>query len=425
MILFLKKYWKMIFIITFSLIVSQSVIITKTIYDNAISSSNILSNHIEEFDEFDAEYLCKLSRCQEVGIKFLDNSSNDILMVYSPDSNSDSYEKMGARVPDINSIYSNEYLILSSSFKTYIYFDEDNIRYYFLVSYTSIHLLNILITLLVLLYLSVYLYRQFLTEQKDLALRTSGYEAIMANKTLLMVTDNINHEFNTPLDVIENKTDRLYKIFISRPIEESCVVCPEREICKGVAHCSYIRDYGYIKAALSQIYTILGRIGGLKNIRFSNGNKNIYNIVSESIELSKVVNGMFISNVSSELTLYRLPHDSLLKNADLLNIFINHIKNSLEAESNSIEFEAVVENDVMSVYIIDKGMGIPKDFINKVFDANISSKQIGDTGIRGNGMHINKEILLSTGGDVNIYKSDESGTTVEVKFKVELVSEGN
>ena len=217
----------------------------------------------------------------------------------------------------------------------------------------------------------------------------------------------------------------MIQIFISRPIEESCVVCPEREICKGVAHCSYIRDYGYIKAALSQIYTILGRIGGLKNIRFSNGNKNIYNIVSESIELSKVVNGMFISNVSSELTLYRLPHDSLLKNADLLNIFINHIKNSLEAESNSIEFEAVVENDVMSVYIIDKGMGIPKDFINKVFDANISSKQIGDTGIRGNGMHINKEILLSTGGDVNIYKSDESGTTVEVKFKVELVSEGN
>ena len=110
-------------------------------------------------------------------------------------------------------------------------------------------------------------------------------------------------------------------------------------------------------------------------------------------------------------------NSTTFKNIDLINILINHIKNSLEANATVITATMNIENHSLTKNIVielkDDGNGIPKHLVKNIFEPNLSTKAIGDT-IRGNDMYLNKHIIQEAGGNITIKETSPKGTTVAI-----------
>jgi sensor histidine kinase regulating citrate/malate metabolism len=128
----------------------------------------------------------------------------------------------------------------------------------------------------------------------------------------------------------------------------------------------------------------------------------------------------FEFSISDELkNLY--VNESKLTSSDLLNIGINHVKNSLEGGASKVYiiFEKV-ENNMLYIRIIDNGNGIPDELQDKIFNPNFSTKKDFE-GMRGNGMYLNKQIMNNAGGSIKLISSSKKGTTIRLKFQIKGV----
>lgn len=181
------------------------------------------------------------------------------------------------------------------------------------------------------------------------------------------------------------------------------------------------KDFEFVETSLEQVFGVLERMRGFKHLKYSNGDKNLYDIIEGACQVISIRDNSFKFDIDNALKDYKLTHKSQkdLKNVDLLNIIINHLKNSLEAKSSYIRIlleqnEEKNQNvQKIGVLIIDNGNGIPQNFIPEVFKPNFSTKSSVET-VRGNGMYLNKYILNSAGGDVSIIDSDSNGTAIKI-----------
>ncbi len=127
-------------------------------------------------------------------------------------------------------------------------------------------------------------------------------------------------------------------------------------------------------------------------------------------------------DVDERMKGYKLKGD--LPTGSLVNILLNHIKNSIEADAESIlfEVEGINADKTMLINIIDNGNGIPEKVLKRLFETNNSSKS-DDTsdGIRGNGLYLNKNIMMRSGGDITLVSTDGMGTTFQLKIPVKKI----
>ena len=88
------------------------------------------------------------------------------------------------------------------------------------------------------------------------------------------------------------------------------------------------------------------------------------------------------------------------------------IAEELEIEPGDILLK--INDEVIEVKIIDNGLGIPKDKINKVFDkfyqCDESHKKTGS----GLGLSITKRIIELLNGSINYESIEGKGTTVTI-----------
>ena len=99
---------------------------------------------------------------------------------------------------------------------------------------------------------------------------------------------------------------------------------------------------------------------------------------------------------------------NLIKNSSE-NITINHIKNG----KISINFN--IDNDFITISIIDNGTGIDKNYISKIMEPYFTTK-VGGTGL---GLAITKKIVEDHNGSMLIKSSKViSGTSVIIKFPI-------
>jgi len=250
----------------------------------------------------------------------------------------------------------------------------------------------------------------------------SGNEALLANKTMINITENIHHELNTPLEVIDNKIEKVHNVMIKTLKEEKARIdaldnASEDRITRYDTFKKLDEDFEYIKTSSEQIYAILEKMKGFKHLRYSNGNKSIANIMKGSFKTMSVIESNFTFTTDSELANYGLEK---MKNADLMSIFINYIKNSIEANANRIHVAFIdFDKGYLTVRFMDNGNGIKKNIWKKVFDANFSTKAgVGET--RGNGMYLSKYLLNEVKGDVKIVESTPKGTTFEIRIPAKL-----
>jgi len=102
---------------------------------------------------------------------------------------------------------------------------------------------------------------------------------------------------------------------------------------------------------------------------------------------------------------------------DLLKIvFINLIKNSIEAGCSKIEIRSYWKRGEKKIVIDfkDDGRGIPEDKIDKVFLPFFSTKEGG----AGLGLSLSKKIILHHGGNIKIIPS-KTGSTIRIELPVE------
>lgn len=111
---------------------------------------------------------------------------------------------------------------------------------------------------------------------------------------------------------------------------------------------------------------------------------------------------------------------SLLLNADkdsVSRIFINLVRNSIQAESKNIKL--LVDENELSYFIriIDDGTGILPEDTNKVFNENYTTKNDG----MGLGLSMVQKIIESMNGTIIVEKTSDSGAT----FLITLLKNSN
>lgn len=266
-------------------------------------------------------------------------------------------------------------------------------------------------------------------ENKKTLLKLANAEALATNNSMVLLTENIHHELNTPLEVLENKYKKIEKE-ISKYFQKQCQnsqnlslpqlkKCLKKEEDKKFLQTIIDSDF-FIETSISQIGGILENMRDFKKLRFSNGNKTIFELVDGSVKILKATfNSDFLVTIDEELKKYKINHETKMKNSDFINVFINHLKNSLEAESTLIEIKFFkFEKNSLEILIKDDGNGIPKKLIPWIYSMNKSSKNGKDTiGLRGNGMFLNKHLLKAFGGDESLFYTEKNkGTTFLVKI---------
>jgi signal transduction histidine kinase len=268
-------------------------------------------------------------------------------------------------------------------------------------------------------------------KKEETIFKISRAENTAGHQSLTVLTENLHHELNTPLTIIEGKINRLesniikilnfslkknYKSFndlTDKEVDSIDKVFKVKRIKK---------DKEYLEMSLDQIKGILINMKDFKMLRHSNGNKTIYDILDGSANTLKIsIGGLFDIDVDERLKNYGILHNSNMKNSDLINAVINHVKNSYEANSEKIKFVFYsFKNNKLCVLLKDDGNGIADKDKDKVFEPNYSTKADKLGRVRGNGMFVNKKILENFGCSDELFSTREGfGTTFKICIPAE------
>ena len=95
-------------------------------------------------------------------------------------------------------------------------------------------------------------------------------------------------------------------------------------------------------------------------------------------------------------------------------MIINMIRNSIQAEAKQIQLISAVQNQNVSLNIIDDGQGISPENQFKIFEANFTTKDKG----MGLGLKLTKRFLEHIKGDIKLIES--SGTRTEFLITIPL-----
>ena len=397
----IEKNLKKLFVVI-SFIVGLEVVVGVGImmgYINYIERQ--MNNNILEYNEVDIQQLCNISDCVEVisgAGKIFAKNKNGILIKTKSHHH--------------NILYKTNNILIDTELNIFIYNETANAQ--FLIKFDDIRFILVksfyLLTPLLFLFFIIILLLSIRDERSRSIKDIMGAEAILTNQSMILITENIHHELNSPLEVIDSKMFKLKKIFD----EYNSQIKGQGSRAIDSKILSLQKDFEMISQSSDQIYNILEKMKGFKNIRYSNGNKTIWDIIDGSFRVISISNSNFEFDIDCELKKFSL-NSKLLKNADILNIIINHIKNSLDANANKIHIVFHnSNNNMVCLDIIDNGNGINMENKKDIFKANFSTKRIGDSDIRGNGLYLNKFILNSSGGSVNLINTNKFGTNFRI-----------
>ena len=226
-------------------------------------------------------------------------------------------------------------------------------------------------------------------------------ERNLSDNTLSLLSENIHHELKTPLVVISSKLRSLKEKVASN--------------CKGCDQAADEEDFGLIETHIDVIYNILNRMKDYKNIKNNNTNKSIYEIIDVSFKTLQLFSkNDFNYSIDPKTKQYMV--EDTLKNEDIISIFINHIKNSIEAHSSVIELHFIkYYNGMIYLQLMDDGKGIGEDEQDKVFGKNFSTKD-STADSRGIGLYLSKITLTSFGGDDFLITSSPNGTSFGINI---------
>jgi len=161
--------------------------------------------------------------------------------------------------------------------------------------------------------------------------------------------------------------------------------------------------------------TIINQIETLKNIasEFSSFARmpnpklefvNIKEIISDSINLFD--DERITIDVSGNDYNIEADRDQLKR------VFINLIRNSIQADADNIKIKIEQENELLYIIIKDNGKGIKTEDVDKIFEVNFSTKQYG----MGIGLSMAKKTIENIGGEITLKETNNEGTIFQIKL---------
>jgi signal transduction histidine kinase len=282
-------------------------------------------------------------------------------------------------------------------------------------------------------------------------LEIKKFENALETKIIISIASNLHHEIKTPLISLKNALleynklfeitskaiknndiDSLKKIYFGEFIINNCPTCTEKDILYPTCeYYSYFEDNALneiqklkeiIKSSMSNIYKNISITKTIKSFKNKSYQITIYDIIQQATLIFNIIQNYKIKiNIDEELKkcyLNGLPPDILL------NIFINHIKNSIEAKSTTIYIKYIryyheIKNqkNFVEIEIIDNGKGIKKENISNIYKLNFSTKHKSKQ-LRGVGLYLTKNILEYFGGTEWLEYTSSTGTIFRLKIPV-------
>jgi len=352
--------------------ITATLIIT---YSNHVE--RLISENIKEYDELKYSHLCNIAGCT-YAYTDTETFKNDNGTLFTEKFVKPNFVRL------FNNVYYYNYSFLIYSKSSKAYYDKDYADLFFNL------IVNLSVVFLFFYFaFSVLIYRTYKRERTEIMMQNIGNEAILANKSMVMITENVHHELNTPIEVIENKMEKIHRTLNNYIIsqndwilehEEDRRLSPEsRKWNKKIIKLE--KDSDYVHTSIESVLSVLAKMKNFKSLRYSNGDKTVHDIIRGAFKIISVSNTDFDFMIDERFKRFKMRKDSL-KNIDLLNILINHIKNSIEANSTmvTIDFKDLrIHDSMLTLIIIDNGTGIPQELRKHMFTPNFSSKQIGDS----------------------------------------------
>lgn len=226
-------------------------------------------------------------------------------------------------------------------------------------------------------------------------------ESALYTQSLIILTENLHHELNTPLAVIDNKIAKIKKYVMPHEINKNT-----RDI---LGH-----DFRLVKSSVDQITDILNKMKKFKVLK-RGGNICIYNVIETTFNVLLVTQAEKVSfEIDPALKDFKI-NDKYIRNGELTSIILNLIKNSVEAQSTSIKISTdtppKLNSGKINIYVADNGNGIPHNNKKKIFEENFSTKIKGKV---GNGLFVSKFLLEADGGSIKLIDTSPSGTIIRI-----------
>lgn len=262
---------------------------------------------------------------------------------------------------------------------------------------------------------------------------TEATEAVSKGDLSVKIDHNEKGEMKDLLDGFNQMTSELKKNQIE--LAEMEREAAWKEMAKQVAH-EIKNPLTPMKLALQQLIisykdkskdfdklfekvsgTVLNQIDTLNQIasEFSRFAK-MPSLKLEPVDLIEVLNdtiNIFI-NEKIKIGIQTVINKALIESdkSQLRRMFINLIRNSIQANANSINIQLLTEDNFYIIYFSDNGEGISEP--EKIFDENFTTKKQG----MGLGLKLAKRFMENMKGDIKLESTSTEGTTFKIIFPV-------
>lgn len=253
----------------------------------------------------------------------------------------------------------------------------------------------------------------------------NGFSERLDLRTNLSEIDYMVVSFNKMMDTLEESFNQ-QKQFVEDASHE---LRTPLQIVQG--HLNLINRWGKNdKAVLEESLQIsideMGRITKLiEELLELTKNENKQKLILEPIDLN--------NEILSRVNAMRQLHPSYTFTTDLKGdlyyaisqhqfeqILVIFLDNAVKYDdkNKSIHIVSKQMSDKIKIEISDKGIGIPKEEVNKVFDRfyRVDKSRSRELGGNGLGLSIAKKIIEANGGNVYITSKINDGTTIHIEF---------
>ena len=173
-----------------------------------------------------------------------------------------------------------------------------------------------------------------------------------------------------------------------------------------------------------QIYSLLNNLIQfsriqIKDIDFNPVNLNLHKIVEENTEVLKNMADKksikIINYVNKEIYVYA---DAIMINSIFFNLMVNAIKYSFKEKA--VEVSAVRDGDHIKISIEDRGIGMDKESLDKLFILNVKKVTPGTNNEMGTGLGLllTKEFIEKNDGKIEVASEINKGTCVNFTLPV-------
>ena len=106
----------------------------------------------------------------------------------------------------------------------------------------------------------------------------------------------------------------------------------------------------------------------------------------------------------------------------LSQAFLNILQNALQSRETGLELQisSSCTNNEIVIQIVDNGCGIPAENLTRIFEPFFTTHEVGHG--TGMGLTVAREIIRTSGGNVEIDSREGSGTTVIIRFAADHIT---